>query len=463
MEMKMKNVKGYWWLPETYDTKVPGELIIEDNGEIILKLQGALRNIDANNPNFNPNIILGNAAGYPEITILYNYLSHLEGGFINPITSMIIKSRFALFGHLFNSEEEILFDTISFNTSNLEEWYDIRISEFVNPDDQEKITIKYQLKEPIVINLPKYKMSIETEYNRSMTYKKVDVNAKTIITLEYENKYSLIEWLDHIRVINDFIDLGTGASSYVTELSASAKELTFPDPINIVKKIEIYLPLINWRINARKPLRFEMMYTYRNIEGNIDKFLNKWVEKSKILAPINNIFFSIRNNPNIFLEMQFINITQALETYHRRTKGGKYLEDEEFNRIYNILVDAIPTGVDQAFKNSLITGRLKYANEYSMRKRFQLIIFELYDNYLANIFPNRRELATYIDKICDTRNYLTHYASELEPNIFNTIEMFMAVQRLLFIIEIYLLKEIEMDDDIIIDRIKKTNRIAQLQ
>jgi hypothetical protein len=225
------------------------------------------------------------------------------------------------------------------------------------------------------------------------------------------------------------------------------------------KRIRIYLPLENWKISAVKPNIAEMLYTYKGIREKFEEYANNWFNKVRIIKPVINLFFAIRNNPNLHGEIRFINMTQALEAFHDRLRGGKFIEDDEYIQgLYKMLCNVIPSELDESFKQSLINGRLKYANNYSMKKRFILLFNELYtDNYIS-IFTNEKEIKQYIERINTTRNYLTHYSKELEGDVFTNREMSQATQLMIYALEVLLLKEIGMEKKLITSIIKNYNR-----
>jgi ApeA N-terminal domain 1 len=137
-----------------------------------------------------------------------------------------------------------------------------------------------------------------------------------------------------------------------------------------------------------------------------------------------------------------VNLAQCIETYHRRRYGGKYQPDEEYrNDLYRRFIDAIPQDLNGAFRQSLRTGKLWYANEYSLRKRLREISDRLAS--LSISFLNTKEVREkFIEKVCDTRNYLTHYDSDLQANAATGVDLFELKEQLKLLLEISLLEEL---------------------
>ncbi len=77
-------------------------------------------------------------------------------------------------------------------------------------------------------------------------------------------------------------------------------------------------------------------------------------------------------------------------------------------------MEVIPQDVDNGFRQSLIEGKLKFANEYSLRKRLLELIDRIAPNVPVGFLASKEGTREFISKVCDTRNYLTHYSPELQ-------------------------------------------------
>jgi len=119
----------------------------------------------------------------------------------------------------------------------------------------------------------------------------------------------------------------------------------------------------------------------------------------------------------------------------------------------------IPPDIDQGFKASLLNGKLKYANEYSLRKRLRELVNHLTANdFSPNFIAPRRAARIFIEKVCDTRNYLTHYSQALQGRVVEGEELFMLTMRLRGLLEIFLLEELGFDYETIRKMISKNRR-----
>ena len=129
-------------------------------------------------------------------------------------------------------------------------------------------------------------------------------------------------------------------------------------------------------------------------------------------------------NDYLFIQFRFLGLIQALETYCRRVQGGKYLPDAVPRGIAAALKAALPPTTPQDLRNSLVQGKIKYGNEYSLRKRLRELLCSLEDETTKLIADSPGKFA---EDVTATRNYLTHYSSELQAQAFKGGELYSAL------------------------------------
>ena len=140
----------------------------------------------------------------------------------------------------------------------------------------------------------------------------------------------------------------------------------------------------------------------------------------------------------MYLQHQFLSLIQAIEAYHRRKFEGKYLSDEKYEPIYKKFEGIInKLGIEDPFKDAL-KSKLKYGNEYSLIKRLR-DLFEKYREIFDNFIDDR---VAFINKVKDTRNYLTHYDKNLMENAVDGEQLYYVTQQLKIVIVICLLSEL---------------------
>lgn len=149
-----------------------------------------------------------------------------------------------------------------------------------------------------------------------------------------------------------------------------------------------------------------MLFKYENIQTRTENIINKWLDNYEQITPALDLYFLTKTETLPTWNIQFLTLAQALEAFHRKTSDEIHMNETEFKEIRKTLVNECPKK-----ERNWFAQKLNFANELTLRNRFQRMT-EPFSNYMCG--ENRPWL---IDKIVDTRHYLTHYDSRLEPKI----------------------------------------------
>jgi ApeA N-terminal domain 1 len=207
-----------------------------------------------------------------------------------------------------------------------------------------------------------------------------------------------------------------------------------------------------------------MLFTLPTIESNFAKCIQSWIKKYELLEPAINLYFSVLYNPSNYAEVKFLSLTQAIETYHRRLFDEKYQNDDIYRAgLYSDLIKVLPKELDSDFKKSL-EGRLKYGNEYSLRTRLRKVVESITDILDFSFVQLKQERTVFINRVVDTRNYWTHYSSELAEKAVQTgEERLILITQLQLLLEVCFLKDLGFDTDVVSKLIKRSYRYKLLK
>jgi len=180
---------------------------------------------------------------------------------------------------------------------------------------------------------------------------------------------------DFIRLMNPILDFFTLASldcANPFNIGVTG-DFGYIDGFNGTKvpaSASVYLSPItisNQWFEAKKPY---FLFCEEDLEKPLQYYLKKWLKKyGLVCTPFALYKSAIYSEKNI--ETKFLLLSQAVESYHRRFWNGSYLSESEFqSQVLETLHKAIPAQLDRSFKESL-KNRLKYSNEYSLRKRIK--------------------------------------------------------------------------------------------
>lgn len=443
--------EGLWWLPETPENKIAGRLYYHRNKGASLQLIGTLMDMfervkskggsikGVKNLTINPDIILGITKTNRKITLYkcseteYNIPDYLSSSFI---ATMIFE------GVHFERIEDIIFHEIFVNYFNIDTWanfngFTIDMGTVANP--QETI-VKFVSPNPIdLVKIDDFKLSLvfkPSGFIATSVQKEVKLEQKTFVNIKFSEKESFFKYEPIIGKFLSFLSLAMMKASYPVTIEGRVNKED--RDLDLVK---IYSPTI---IEGKKVISNpnDMLFTYHDVSTKIDKLLTNWFYKSKpeFLEPTYQLYISTLYDPGMYTMNQFLNLVQAIESYHSRMVCNIKMPEEEFDKILSEIMETVPK------KYNKYLYVLYSANRPTLSERLN-DIYKKYGDYLfSDIFSPQ-----IIDKIVITRNYLTHYDLKKKDKTYKEDDLYYISVNIRAVLEICLLNEIGLS----IDEIKK--------
>ncbi len=455
---------GIWWLPEKSDKQVSGTLKFHPEEDTSLELIGSFKDISELNVVQKPEIILGLTSNGKKVTLYKCYESQSSlsmPGFLK--TSFVVSVVFI--GHQFERKEDIVFDSLSLNYSNLNEW--VGISGFhqqlnTNPEGHlHKAEISYSYPQKVEAKLENFNISLDYHFAMSGAFSEFKLEQTTFLKIEIHEPTHFDGYMDICYDNQNFLSLAMGRAVYPLSIKAKTEgcQTTLSDGKVVYNDIFIFYPIRGFPESAKHLSRYDMLFSFQDISADFEKCFKNWFAKSDTLKPVYNLYFGTLYNSSMYLQHEFSSLIQAIETYHRRTREGKYLPDDDYlNDMYPALIKAIPQTVDQGFRESL-KGKLLYLNEFSLRKRLKEIL-ESCGELTSPLINTKVE---FIEDVVNTRNYFTHFDKKLEAKAKMGKDLYQLAQKIRFILEICLLKEIGLTDTTIKGLISRNQKYQHLQ
>lgn len=419
--------QGYWWFPDDHDKKVPGTLTFSIEETPTLEINS----IDEDLSNlFNQRVvehktIHGIDYSGKRITLCDVFATNKKSGFTGISITKYVVNRIYVGTH-FENENEMRFGRIQFSVSNLWDW--ARLSgfnkEIVFDDKQkpQKYRIEYEPPAPINADLSDgiaIRITSSSSFNFGFT-NEVALSEKTSLEILSDKVRTFDEFMNDALVVSAFVSMGLSSPTYVYKARGFSDELYHVIDGN--RKIPVgvdvhFQPLA--MPNSDSGIRLDRIaFTYNAIEDRFPDMIRNWYRQFQALAAPMELYFGTLAYPKMFIDQRFMNLVEAFESLHRNTFGGEYMETEDYlSRVYQTLIQAIPDDLDKDFRTSL-KGRLKYHNEYSLRKRIKSFISQ----YRTVFIGVSEDFAA--GKIADTRNFFAHRTDELRANAANSAELY---------------------------------------
>ena len=358
----------------------------------------------------------------------------------------------------FKIKEDILFHEVIFRFSNLDEWaflegfnlysdknYDFSLT-YKYPkqieckvDDETTLILNCSLNSPLL----------------SIVDKEVKVTQKVYISVKHAIPQPFEKSISIIRTLMDFIGLCIQQSVDFIEINGlnpkhyqiykNTKDKIYDDiPIYTTNQTDESYKAVDPRM---------ILLNLKEIEQNFELYIKNWFEKRELLRPVIDLYLNTLNYKEMSVELHFLSLVQALESYHRRTRKNYVIDYDKHKDRVNSIIDSIP----EEYKGWL-KEKLNFSNEPALIQRLEELSHDGDDYWV--FFNGKKEIEIFINSVKNTRNYFIHYDKKLESKALKGEELNIACFYLRCMLEYYLLKEIGLPiEDIRKKIVNQTNRI----
>jgi len=445
--------KGHWWLPENPDRRVSGTLTYKSGEDITLELLGSLREPDnrREEQDFNPEIILGISSEGRPVTLFQTYEIG-RGWSSTGVSSQTIVVDYLFLEEHFTTSKEMRFSSAYVTYTYLEEWLGKLPfkSDLLKNGDEGSWNWKATFITPpsFEANVPSLHAKISEFHGHSSkggdAFRELvwGHTASLVITPDAKQDF---DWYYKIQFeLRNLLSVLIGIPVFLKEIRYVFENEEAEDEGGKRNIAYLYYRQPN-QVVKRRFHPAEIIVPLKKVEDRIGQILEAWFSKQELLGQAYELFLGAEYNPSLYPHLHFLSLMQALETYHRHDSVGKYLLDTEYETVRKSLVSAIPAGTSTSLRDAL-KSRIKYGNEFSLRKRLSEILSGVSHDNKKLIAPN---IATFISNVVDTRNYLTHYSEDLREQTLEGADLINANLRLKILLTLLLLKELGIEEGLI--------------
>ncbi|QDE39822.1 hypothetical protein FIV34_11685 [Luteibacter pinisoli] len=397
------DIKGYFWLDSSPDSKVAGHLHCTDSGDMVVELIGTLGGVLGEAPD-GPMRILGYTSNGKYITLVDCYpaggSTHVPG-----FSVATYRSTYTLVGCRIPSAEPLDFHGLAFQSDILDNWYEFGGFIPSQSHDPYHLTIEWS---PPAITSWKIRDGLTVALYPTARipgwgkHNSVSLRQMTWTALRFDTPVAL----------GDLVDLAVrtaGFFSFVTDepvpfLAVQLEQEKDPTSQKL-DAVALYFNMGKRQsTDARRGNAPYPLFPFAQVKASFGATLNQWLERYEALKAPFNLYFSARDSEGLFLENEFLMLAQALEALHRHSSKKKPYDDET----YDVLKAALKAAIGPEFQDWL-KPKLDFGNELSLSERLS----DLFST-VGNVFGDTVDPVTCAKQIRDTRNYLTHYSSSLK-------------------------------------------------
>ncbi|MEL4307597.1 ApeA N-terminal domain 1-containing protein [Joostella sp. CR20] len=427
---------GEWFLPNQQN-RVHGTLNFEKNGKSTLELYGSLTS-DEIFPEFkDQEIILGISSKSKEITLSGCFMTKSGGATLvqgkesgkSSITYLI---SYIFIGLHVSKTDELIFDNISAEIFNLDEW--VGISGFKRDKlDYEKFknheySINYKLPESIEFEIDKTysgKFSFSVNISGLSIYQKSQqISQQVQFQIDSKKETNFSELLKKVNRFQNFLLLALYKNTFIlsVKLKGESHKEILPDGIEFKKNIELFFSTFDSG-NYDKPKSFrEMIFSYREIASKFPELIKNWYGKYDLLEPAFNLLFDQFYQGTRFNENSFLNLAQSAETFHARIHNHTKIPREE----YNIMKEEILKTTDSKY-HKWLKEQFNFGNNLNLHLRLEEITEKYSNEIIDKIIPDKDK---FVFQVKHSRNYYTHYSSSSKKNALKGSDLFYLSEKL---------------------------------
>lgn len=458
-------LRGKWWLPDNENHKVLGTLIFDPTGEFILELDGLLNQSRpfGSTDFMKPPVIHGitNKGKHCSLLKTFEHNINISSGF----SSSKITVNLAIIGVLIPTLDSFSCRSVSLQYTNLDAWMGQHAfsdnHHFKGKNKSHSVT--YKMPKPIKYSIPEINstLTFESSYLSSIARHSRTLKHIESIRLRPKRKMPLEWFMLNAHHLRNLLSLLSTEKFFCKNFKLELKRQKFNKLGYKTIKVEGELIFCQGFYQKVKPLYIqEIPFSHPIVRRDFNNILSIWFKDHKLLEPVHDLFFGSMYNQMLGVEFQFLSLTQALESLHRRFHKGIYISQHQYDDEYKkALVAAIPVDARSDLRSSL-KSRIQYGNDYSLRKRLNLMGKHLNKSTCQLIADN---FQTFVNKVVDTRNYLTHYDPSSKSQAMSVYEMIEEAFSLRLLLTIYLFKRIGIQESMIVDVIREHRKFKKPQ
>jgi hypothetical protein len=499
---------GQWWIPSKPEVRIPGTLSFSSDRGARLELMGSFYDASFVEKDITSDVILPDQENLlkegmkelefiePEEIIILGLIENNEEITLYKCSGRIanfefVKSRPTLVFyaeyilrkiHILN-EESIKLKSIAIEYSYFREWVGksgIKVDKPYQEEDQ--LSIKYQ--PPENIHLTKINdLDISITFSQmyinpfdryfGTAYYKINIEQKTYLTISnYDNK-SLSECIDLVIHFRDFLSFAMSKPTSIISVEGKL-DVTVPRYVNqddgtyiICEQVQEQEIIIlfglggNLSNSETKLSLHDMLFTFNDMEDRLGEIFTAWINNQDKYTPVFQLLMTTIYTPNLYLNYGFINIIQALESYHsasdRFKDKGKYQQSKIYkdgickklleltNEFAEESVDKI-YGISDDFREAL-KGKIKGLNQITLQTRLNQLIEDISDLLPTNFIGNVQDRELFASRASKTRNAWTHHDQKEKVKAAKDKEIIQLFHTLTVILQVCLLRELNFTDD----------------
>lgn len=449
------SLKGDWFLPDSPDKRLSGEVSYSPEKGVYLELIGAFSKNPLDPDDNNYTTILGIVEGSRKISLFEClHVGRTTVSFVcgsetaKPVTTYSVN--LMLDGWHYDSCDDICVKTVYIQFDGLAEW--LQVSGFgldAVKMDEKTIDVHYQRPEPINFEFSKgVKASFDfctSSISQPAFRTSFEMQQVARLKIQREAELTLDDILRVAYKFLAFLMLGLNGETFVKSITCffypNNTEL-MPDETLDRRRVDFFYQQ-HLTVKENKWDFYSMTFTYPAVKDKFQQLITKWENDFSDFEPAINLLVEQICEKNTFSINDFLNLAQAAETLHDRIKPGeKKMPDGEYKSLKEKILNVIP----EIYKG-FVQGLLQFGNNASLRQRL-IDLVEMCPGKICELFIPDKD--AFINEVLDSRNYYTHYTISGKKNVKQGRDLMLLTKRIQILLIINILLHLGMSDALLI-------------
>jgi len=474
--MERVEYEGHWWPPGERENRVGGVLSYEPDSGATLNLfesfeTDGLHTRDREHETHNR--LYGFSKEGDAITLVDSH----RGGFSSSqtvagrVSHSIYEPRYILDGFHIPKNKNVSFTKLTTSFPGIEEW-----SEFIPSSDVDgvpggTVEIEVENPDPIAAKTVEYtlKLSSSFELSRSRGETPAVPNETRFHLYPKHPTITLSRLRGYVYSLRGLLTIAMNHPIEPRYIQARTPDSGFTD-------IDIYYGNPSFG-QSGSPGITNLNFRRTDISDGFSGLIERWFDLRQDAKSAIDLFLGTQFSPNMYRENIFLSLTQAIESYHRRRYQDEYMNSQKYESdVHPDIMDFIRGDLTNVYDNpsmfqgsslsqsqiqhlktmsdahnipndlsNVLDSAIKYANEYSLRKRFKELVNNEFNNILSDL-PH--SAVGQIHSIVETRNHHTHQlkGQQKDPAVAEGSDLTRLTWSLEQLLEVAFLSEIGVSD-----------------
>ena len=458
---------GEWWSHDHPDRRFGGTLAYSPSRGLKLKIVGCFSPNYRDEGNDLHEIVHGQVAGAGNITLLNCWEQNLKESRSSSQSVLLITeygSGIAFIGAHFERIDQIHFRKISVNYTLLSQWIMPRSFKCDHrskrgDDSNDDFGVVYRRPNPIELTVGSISITLWSDLSTKRSHSSIELAEDYLAHFVSSDALTISQW--HRQIVSqlqNFLTFATGSPSSVAEFIILIPEINSSNGTQLERRVKVVQPPAS--VLEEELERYQLrnlLFSYSDVADRLNEVINDWIELSaSIQSGINLLLGTMYHQGRFpFIEMEFLSIVQAVESYHRCRRDGHEIDENMHQiRIARILDQHVDNPKDRRW----LKRKLKLSNNKSLSRRLEELLAES-SSIVDSIIPDRSAFA---ERVAGARNFLSHFDKELEQKRLNTLESVDALDTLVVLLQALLLRDLGFSEEDAGQRIRATARYRNI-